>query len=270
VAGAVGAAALSLILLMLGVGLGLSSVSPWMRTGMDGTVMGKSSIAWVIVTQLLASAMGGYLAGRLRARWVDAHTDEVFFRDTAHGFLAWALASLATAALLSSMIASILGSGLQVAASGASGIVSTSGNAAGLTAGQTPYFVDALFRRDPNSSTAVVPLPGADAIASDGEIHRILLQSLPAAKLPDEDSRYVAQEVARRTGLGLAEAQQRVSATYTRLQSNLTQTQISLKEAAERARRAGAHASLWLFISLLCGAFIASLCATFGGRLRDT
>ena len=65
-AGAVAAAALTLALLALGAGLGLSSI-------------------------------GGYLAARLRTRWVGLHTNEVFFRDTAHGFIAWAFATLLSA-----------------------------------------------------------------------------------------------------------------------------------------------------------------------------
>src|SRR5689334_18908594 len=91
-AGAVAAAALSLILLMLGVGLGLSSVSPWSSAGMSAASFGVSTILWLSFTQLLSSALGGYLAGRLRGRWNDAPPDEVYFRDTAHGFLAWAIA----------------------------------------------------------------------------------------------------------------------------------------------------------------------------------
>ena len=100
VAGAAGGAALSLILLMLGTGLGLSSVSPWAYSGVSATTFGVSTILWLTFTQLVASGMGGYLAGRLRTKWVAVHTDEVYFRDTAHGFLAWAIAALATAALL--------------------------------------------------------------------------------------------------------------------------------------------------------------------------
>ena len=68
-----------------------------------------STIVWLTFTQLTASAMGGYLAGRLRTKWIEVHTDEVYFRDTAHGFLAWAVASLVTAGLLTSVIGSILG-----------------------------------------------------------------------------------------------------------------------------------------------------------------
>lgn len=115
-AGAAAAASLSLILLILGVGLGLSSVSPWARDGVSAATFGVSTLLWLTLTQLLASAMGGYLAGRLRRRWTDVHTDDVYFRDTAHGFLAWAVSSLATAALLTSAIGSIVGGGMQAAA----------------------------------------------------------------------------------------------------------------------------------------------------------
>ncbi|WP_318023213.1 hypothetical protein [Paucibacter sp. DJ1R-11] len=106
-----------MILLILGVGLGLSSVSPWALEGISAASLGVSTIAWLTLTQLLASAMGGYLAGRLRTHWTEVHADEVYFRDTAHGFLAWAVASLVTATLLTSVIGSIIGGGPQAGAS---------------------------------------------------------------------------------------------------------------------------------------------------------
>ena len=114
-AGAAAAAALSLILLILGTGLGLSSISPWAHDGVSATTFGVTTIIWITLTQLLAAGMGGYLAGRLRTKWIELHTDEVFFRDTAHGFLAWAIASLATATLLTSVIGAIVSGGVQAA-----------------------------------------------------------------------------------------------------------------------------------------------------------
>ena len=93
-AGAAAAAALSLVLLLLGTGLGLASVSPWTREGMSAGALGVTAIVWLSVTQLLASGMGGYIAGRLGAQWTDIHGDEAYFRDTAHGFLAWAFVRL--------------------------------------------------------------------------------------------------------------------------------------------------------------------------------
>ena len=113
-AGATGAAALSLILLMLGTGLGLSSVSPWAHDGISKTSFGVSTVLWVTFTQLVASGMGGYLAGRLRTKWVEIHGDEIYFRDTVHGFLAWAVSSLVTAALLTSVVGSVTNSGVHL------------------------------------------------------------------------------------------------------------------------------------------------------------
>ena len=88
VGGALGAVGISIILFTLGSGLGLSTVSPWSFSNPSPTTFGMVAAVWLIVTQWLASALGGYLAGRLRTKWVGIRTDEVFFRDTAHGFLA--------------------------------------------------------------------------------------------------------------------------------------------------------------------------------------
>jgi hypothetical protein len=85
-------AALSLILLAFGAGVGLSSASPWSNVGVSASTIGKAAVLWLIVMQIMSSSMGGYLAGRLRTRWASIHTDEVYFRDTAHGFLTWAVA----------------------------------------------------------------------------------------------------------------------------------------------------------------------------------
>ena len=271
VAGAVAAAALSLILLMLGVGLGLSSVSPWGHYGTSAATFGVSTILWVTLTQLLACAMGGYLAGRLRTKWVAVHADEVYFRDTAHGFLAWAVASLATAALLTSVIGSILGAGIQAGATVAGGVAS---NVAVATAGgsemaksdnetgPTGYFVDSLFRKDSNTAVVATVVPRS-------EVSRIFMNTVFTGPLPAEDIRYVGQLVAQRTGLSQQEAEKRVTDTYARVQAKLNEAQGAAKDAADKARKASAYAALWLFISLLIGAFIASLAATYGGRKRD-
>src|ERR1700694_5585403 len=108
IAGGVTAAAVSLILLILGAGLGLTTVSPWSNAGASATAIGVGAIIWLVVTQWIAAGLGGYLTGRLRTKWVNVHTHEVFFRDTAHGFLAWALSTVIFAALLTSAISSLV------------------------------------------------------------------------------------------------------------------------------------------------------------------
>jgi len=177
-AGAASAAALSLILLILGVGLGLSSVSPWASNGISAGSFGVSTILWLTLTQLLASAMGGYLAVRLRTKWTEVYNDEVYFRDTALGFLAWAVATLATAALLTSVIGLIVSGGVQAGAAAAGGAAGTAtsvvGGAAvsaalpqGNDAGPMGYFVDSLFRPDPASATAATAATPGAAATSD-------------------------------------------------------------------------------------------------------
>ena len=281
-AGAAAAAALSLILLILGTGLGLSSVSPWTQVGVSAATLGISTILWITFTQVAASGMGGYLAGRLRTKWLSVHADEVYFRDTAHGFLAWAVASLATAALLSSVIASIVGSSVQAGAAAAGTVTATAatGASAAAMASETPktesatdpmgYFVDSLFRKN-----VVTSADGANAAPVDAtppptaEVLRIFASNAGADSLPARDLRYLGQVVAQRTGMTQQDAEARVVDTYARMQAKIRDAGIAAKAAADSARKASSYAALWLFVSLLVGAFVASFAATVGGRQRD-
>jgi hypothetical protein len=128
------------------------------------------------------------------------------------------------------------------------------------------YFVDQLFR-SPKGRTAG---SGAGSEqAATAEVTRIFTNALAAGKLPPEDARYVAQVVSQRTGLSQPEAEKRVNETFANLQAKLKEAETAAKEAADKARKASAAAALLLFISLLIGAFLASLCAVYGGRRRD-
>lgn len=285
-AGAAAGAALSLILLMLGVGLGLSSVSPWSYQGISATSFGVSTILWLTFTQLLSSAMGGYLAGRLRTKWTDAQPDEVYFRDTAHGFLAWAMSALATAVLLTSVIGSLLSGGIQAGASVVGGVANSAsaaaggyaatGNDASLDRGPVAYFVDSLFRRNGDAATpspgeAPVPADVSDRIASHdaSEVSRIFMNVSLSEPLPAEDVRYVGQLVAKRTGMSQQDAERRVTEVYAQAQAKVRSAEVAAREATDKARKASAYAAFWMFVSLLIGAFVASLAATYGGRQRD-
>jgi hypothetical protein len=97
VAGTVVAIALTITLGIIGTGFGLASVSVWPGAGASSKAFTVGAGLWLIVTQWLSAACGGYIAGRLRTRWHGLHTDEVFFRDTAHGFATWALATVVVA-----------------------------------------------------------------------------------------------------------------------------------------------------------------------------
>jgi hypothetical protein len=247
IGGAFVAAALSLILLALGAGLGLSSVSPWSNVGASASTIGTAAIAWLILMQVVSSSMGGYLAGRLRTKWANIHTDEVYFRDTAHGFLTWAVALVVTAAFLTSAATYMVGG----AASSAAGGIATGVQADGRELDSNAYFVETLFR-----SESVKPDSNGASVL--GEVGRILAKSLRQGDLPAADKRYLAQLVAARTGLSPTDAEKRVSDVVAEAQ-----------HAADTARKAIAHALLWIFLALLIGAFCASFAATIGGRQRD-
>ena len=268
-AGAAIAAALSLILLMLGTGLGLSSVSPWAYNGITAMTLGVSTILWLTFTQVVASGMGGYLAGRFRTKWVAVRSDEVYFRDTAHGFLSWAVASLTTAALLTTVIGSIASGGIQAGAAVAATTTEvyksemTKSNSDNEPMG---YFVDLLFRKTIN---AVEPKPIVPPIGSSLEVTRIFMSNLHTETLSQEDIEYIGQIVAQRTGLTQHDAETRVIDTYSRVQIKLHNAEIAMKDATDKARKASAYAALWLFISLLIGAFVASFAAIYGGQQRD-
>ena len=245
IAGAFVTAALSLILLALGTGLGLSSVSPYSGIGISASTVGKSTIIWLIVMEVLSSAMGGYLAGRLRTKWASIHNDEVYFRDTAHGFLAWATAFVITVAFLATAATTMIGS------SSASMNQNRTGQSRAEGLDPNAYFVDSLFRADANK-------PDITNAATSAEAGTIFAHSLAQGEISAVDKSYLDQLVSAKTGLAETEADKRVSDVFTNAQQNL-----------EAARKATAHILLWIFLALLIGAFCASFSATIGGRQRD-
>ncbi len=267
IAGAFSASTLTFVLMLLGSGLGLTMVSPWTNQGASITTFAVSAAIWLIVVQWLSSALGGYLTGRLRARWVGVHTDETFFRDTAHGFLAWALATLLVICVAGSSLTSAVGTGVQAVSNVASGAAmgASAGAASSADEGNaaTSYFVDNLFR--PNDATRLAA-PGAEGdVVAASQASRILIASAAAGEISPADKTYLGQLVAARTGLSEADATARVDAVLTQAQQAKTKAQ----EAADTARKAGAAFALMAALSLVIGAFIASAAAALGGKLRD-
>jgi hypothetical protein len=247
VAGAIAACALTLVLLAFGIGLGLTVVSPWAGSGVSATTFKIGTGLYLVVIAMLASSIGGYLAGRLRSGWSGVHGDEVYFRDTAHGFIAWALASVLGAAVLAGPASSLIGGT-------ASGLTQAAATQASQSAGPLDGYVDTLLRADPAA-------PAASNSQSDprGEVTRLFIRSFRSGgELKASDREYVAKLVAARTGMSQADADKRVNEVVTQAKAD-----------ADAARKATAQLAFWLTASLLIGAFCASLAATEGGGLRD-
>jgi hypothetical protein len=208
----------------------------------SASAIGASAVVWLIVTQILASAMGGYLAGRLRTKWISVHTDEVYFRDTVHGFLVWAVGVVMTAGFLTSAAASFAGSAHRTPGNG---------NAMQESAlDPNAYFVDTLLR--PTGSVS------ERSDAEHSEVARTIAHDLDQGAMPAGDEKYLTQVVSARTGLSPADADKRVSSVFADAQA-----------AADKTRKTLSHFSLWLFVALLSGAFCASYAGTIGGKQRD-
>jgi hypothetical protein len=257
IAGAIVATSASVLLLALGSGLGLISTSPWPGNGASaGTVTALAAI-WFIAVQWIASGLGGYLTGRLRTKWVGTHDHEVFFRDTAHGFITWALATVILAIVIAAAAAASVGTAVRAGATLGSGAAHAAANAAPYTA-VSGYDVDMLFR-----STQ----PDTNASAADvrAETTRILTKGLTTGDVSAADRAYVAQMIAARTGIAQPDAARRIDDVVAQLNA----AEAKARQAADTARKAAATASILTALSMLIGAFIACAAAALGGRERD-
>ena len=270
IGGALAASALSLLLLTLGTGLGFTSASAYQNEGASATTLGIAAALWLIASQILSSGFGGYLAGRLRTKWANVHTDEVYFRDTAHGFLTWAVGALISAMLLASVASSLIGAGASLLSNVGGGLAHVAGQAAG-SAGQaaantvtdpSAMITDTLLRSDH-------PAANGDAQATTAEVGRIVTASLKTGEISPADKTYVAQVIAARTGLNQADAEKRVDDTMRQAKDATAKAEAKARDAADATRSASAYAALWLVASMLIGAFCASYGALVGGKARD-
>jgi hypothetical protein len=244
-AGAVVSLALTLLLLSFGAGLGFAVVSPWGNAGVSATTFEIGTGLFFIVMAMISSSLGGYLAGRLRTKWVGVRSAEVLFRDSAHGFLAWALASVLGAILLASPASSLIGGTL-------SGAPQATANAT--RSSPMDGYVDTLLRPDN-------PSPQTQQIPSDTrpEMVRLFTSSFRNGNdLSAGDRAYVAKVIAARTGLSQQDAEKRVNDVAVQVKTDL-----------DKGRKAAMQTAIWLTLSLFIGAFCAALAATEGGGLRD-
>jgi hypothetical protein len=236
IAGAFVAASASVVLMALGVGLSFASVSVFSLGAGSATRFTVMTAIWLIVVQWVAAFLGGYVTGRLRIKWAALHTHEVFLRDTAHGFITWAVAIVLSAFVLGTAGYSWLAGGTRV---------ESASSAAG------SYEVDKLFRSERTA-------PSASSAETRVEATRILGRGIADAALPPADRAYLAHLVSEQTGLGAAEADTRVDQVFADVQ-----------QAADRARHAASETAIFTGLALLIGAFIACVAAALGGRERD-
>ncbi len=263
--GAIAALAITLLFVTLGSGVGLASVSPWRGSGATGTTVSIASVVWLIVMHWIASGMGGYLTGRLRTKWTGLHTHEVFFRDTAHGFLSWATATLVGAVIIANMAgylasgAAAIGSGVASAvANGATQVAQSTMSASKGQFDPNAYFLDRMFRADKSS-------PGNPGLDSKAQASQILLNSLKTGEISPPDRAYLVKLVSDQTGSSPDEASKRVDQMITDAKA----AEVKVQQAADAVRKAAAKMSIMTALAMLIGAFVACVSAALGGQQRD-
>lgn len=255
-AGAAGAIVISMLLVLLGLGLGFTATSPWMEQGASAEGLGVSGVVWLIATQIIASALGGYLAARLRRRQSGYHDSETRFRDIAHGFMAWAVATLLATILIAGSAANLLGAV-------ASGAMSSAGPMISNLGGQdASYFVDSLLHSE--------RAPLASDEPPQAVVMRIFTRTMSNdGQLAPEDRRYLVQLVSQRSEISQADAERRIDEVRAQAVKALEETKNTALQTADSAARMAARGALWTFLTLLSGAIFASLAAIYAGRRRD-
>lgn len=253
-AGAFAAAGMTIILAALGSATGLAMVTPWSDSGVSAGTFKIIAGGYLVLTAIISSVVGGYIAGRLRAKGTTAPQQEVLFRDTAHGMVAWAFATIALVAVLGTGTGSLVSSGMTGLFHGASQSAST-------TAGPTDYYVDMLLRSAPRSSgTSTITVTGqTDPASARREASSIFARSFGTnSNLSSADRSYLVQLVAQRTGMSEADAEKRVADVTTQTKTYL-----------DNARKYSIAFALWVTVALFAGAFAAAAGAIEGGQLRD-
>ena len=255
IGGAFVAAAFYLILLALGAGMELSSISPWSGASAPPSSLTNVSLGWLVFSEIVASALGGYLAGRLRQlSGPQSIRARSFSRYSKWISGAWAVALVISIIFLASAATSVVSRVAQAR---------TEVQAAGSTenvAAPEAYFVDSLFRSDEavtadNDPTRTVTVNKA---AVSAEAARIVANALRESEMSAADQHYRPHLIAGTTGIGQSDASKRISDVLS-----------DARQKEDTARKSSARLLIWLFFALIMGAFSASYAAMIGGKQRD-
>ncbi len=275
IGGAFAASAISFLLLTFGSAIGLSLASPWPNAGASATTIGVVVAIWSIIVQVGGFAAGGYLAGRMRSRWHES-ANEGSFRDSAHGFLVWAVGVTIGAGLLALVGVSALQTGVQSAAAiGAGATAGATNVAARSQLNPSEYATDLLLRptatAQANQTPGTITTPATPTQQSGQmdvrpEVNRVFSLSIRDRQITARDRDYLTSLVSQRTGLAQPEAQKRVDEAVAEAQ----RLEVQVRDAADKTRKAAIIAAFLAAASLLASIVAAAAAASLGGRHRDS
>jgi hypothetical protein len=290
-AGIVLASAIALVLLTFGSAIGLSFANFHGSTGVSPVWVAIAAASWLLWVEVSSMMCGGYLAGRMRRRAHDATEHESDVRDGAHGLIVWGGALIIGAIVTVSGIGASVSAISNVAGTATTAAAAGAGPAAGAAASNSgfnpnTYFADALFRPASGAApaanaaaapaagsaapaaapaTPATPAAGADRAGAVAEAGRILANGAIAGSVSDTDKAYLADLVARNTGMSADDSKKRVDDVL----SQVDQAKQKAADAAETARKTAVIAAFITAASLLVAAVGAYWAAMMGGNHRD-
>lgn len=282
-AGAAGAAAISVLLAGFGAALGLSITSAQRFAGVSGTTFAIVAGLWFALVHIASFYAGGYVTGRMR-RAISLSAGERHFRDGVHGFLVWAVGTLAGAYFLASTASAVTSKVADVAGQTVQTVGQSVGQVAGQAAGQAAaspenraaaqnalsYYADRLFRRAAGAPSAASPAnPPQDRAAAAAEASRILAMAVYNDRLDPNDRTYLASVVAAQAGIPQEDAARRVDEVFTAAQTAKNEAAAKAREVADQARRSGVIAAFLAAAVSLAGLVAAAGGASAGGMNRD-
>lgn len=259
-AGVSGALVAQVILSLLGLGLGLATIDPTQ----DGTPSASAfsigaGIRW-IVSGVMASALGGFLAGQLSGhrRTVAGY----------HGLVSWAVSTLVVAFLLSSAAGSILSGAVGTASSILGGAGQAVGGAVQLAGrGAAPALqngADPLSAILDQVKTATGDQDPAALRADAANALRSALTGDGANQQQALD--HAAEALAKARNIPVDQAKQQISQLRTQYDQTVAAAKQKAEVVAEKAAQASSYTAFVAAIALLLGAVAAFI----GGRVGET
>lgn len=235
-AGATVVIAVQLLLDLLGAGVGAAAMNP-QQGQQSGQGLAIGAAVWFVVSSIVSLFVGGWTAGRLAG--IPNKQDGAL-----HGFVIWALASLALVYMLSTAVggllggaASMLGQTASLVGRGAQAATPAVTNVIGQATGVTPEKVQAEagdIGRDPNFQAFVV------GVIRNGQV-------------TPQDHQALANLLVERRHMSMQEANATIDRWQGQIAQGVQQTKQTATQAANTAASGVSKGAFGSFFALLFG-----------------
>ena len=246
-AGVVVALFVQVLLTMLGAGIGIATLDPATGDNPDATTFSIVAAIWWVVSGIIASFAGGYVAARMSGRTLPT-------TGALHGLTTWAFTTLLVLYLLTTTVGGIIGG----AVSGVASMVGGLGQAAAEVAGPALAEANPLDAID-DQIRATGNDPEAQTLAAINAMRAVVMADAATA---DQARQEAAQALATARGIPIDQAAQQVAAMETQFRESVAEAQQTAAEVADTAASVAATGAIMAFVALVLGAIAGWL----GGR----